>query len=347
MNSNACIVQISQHPARWWVTGADSRCECLLCPHHCRLAEGQLGFCRVRQRIDDQIVLRGYGRTSSLQVDPVEKKPLYHFLPGSKVLSFGSVGCNLGCSFCQNWRLSRAEEFDGDSEDATPEAVAATAWSEGCRSVAFTYNDPVVFAEYALDVARACHARRLKTVAVTAGYISATARGEFFSGMDAANVDLKAFSEDFYQRLCQAHLQPVLDTLMYLRRETKVWLEVTTLLIPGENDSREELTRAAAWFHDKLGSDVPWHFSAFHPDYRMMDHFRTPLDTLTMAREIALRQGIRHVYIGNLHHAEGSCTRCSCCGKPLIEREGFSVLGNRLVGDCCPSCKAVLPGVFS
>ena len=259
------------YPARWWTLLPDGRMECRLCPRFCKLQEGQRGFCFVRQRTGDGMVLTTYGRSSGFCVDPIEKKPLNHFLPGTSVLSFGTAGCNLGCRFCQNWDISKARESDRLCDAASPDAIAATATRLGCRSVAFTYNDPVIFAEYAIDVAQACRAQGIRTVAVTAGYITDEARPEFYRAMDAANVDLKAFTEDFYHRLCYAQLQPVLDTLVYLRRETDVWFEVTTLLIPGENDSREELDRASDWFAANLGPDVPWHFTAFHPDFKMLD----------------------------------------------------------------------------
>ncbi|MFA5265246.1 MAG: AmmeMemoRadiSam system radical SAM enzyme [Opitutaceae bacterium] len=343
-DAGANVRPSARHRALWWVSRSDGRLECLLCPRRCKLAEGQRGFCGARRREGGAIVLAAYGRISGLCVDPIEKKPLYHFHPGSRALSFGTAGCNLGCRFCQNWRLSRA--VGGTAVDALPEVIASTARSEACRSVAFTYNDPVVFAEYAIDVARACRATGVKTVAVTAGYISGKARFEFFSAMDAANVDLKAFSDAFYRRMCAGRLQPVLDTLEHIRKETNVWLEVTTLLIPRENDSREELERAADWFVRTLGPDVPWHFTAFHPDYRLLDRDRTPVGTLAAAREIARARGIRYVYTGNVRDSGGSATCCPSCGAVLIRRDAFTVLENRLVGNCCPICRSAVAGVF-
>lgn len=346
MNTVANMPPIHRNRARWWVPRTDGRLECRLCPRACKLGDGQHGFCGVRRREAGAIVLSAYGRTSGLCVDPIEKKPLYHFHPGSRTLSFGTAGCNLGCRFCQNWKLSRASDSELRTVEARPDAIASTARRQSCLSVAFTYNDPVVFAEYAIDVAMTCHAQGLKTVAVTAGYISREARPEFFSAMDAANVDLKGFSDAFYRSYCLGRLQPVLDTLEFIRKETNVWLEVTTLLIPGANDGREELERAADWFFNTLGPDVPWHFTAFHPDYRLLDRTRTPAATLAMARGVAQAGGIRHVYLGNVGESGGSTTCCPSCGTVLIHRDGFAVLENRLVGNRCPNCGLKIAGVF-
>jgi pyruvate formate lyase activating enzyme len=336
----------SSHPARWWRRRPDGRLECQLCPRFCKLQEGQRGFCFVRQRVSDAMVLTTYGRSSGFCVDPIEKKPLNHFLPGTSVLSFGTAGCNLGCQFCQNWDISKAREFDRLGDTATPEAIAATARRLGCRSVAFTYNDPVIFAEYALDTAQACHDQGVKTVAVTAGYITAEARPEFFRAMDAANVDLKAFTEDFYHRRCLAQLQPVLDTLVYLRKATDVWFEVTTLLIPGENDSPEEIDRASDWFAAQLGPDVPWHFTAFHPDFKMLATPRTPPATLTRARDIARSKGLKYVYTGNVHDPAGGSTWCPGCGTLLIERDWYELGAYHLDGNRCQTCGCEIAGRF-
>jgi pyruvate formate lyase activating enzyme len=324
----------------------DGRMECRLCPRFCKLQEGQRGFCFVRQRTGGGMVLTTYGRSSGFCVDPIEKKPLNHFLPGTSVLSFGTAGCNLGCRFCQNWDISKARESDRLSDAASPDAIAASAKRLGCRSVAFTYNDPVIFAEYAIEVAQACRAQDIRTVAVTAGYITDEARPEFYRAMDAANVDLKAFTEDFYHRLCYAQLQPVLDTLVYLRRETDVWFEVTTLLIPGENDSRGELDRASDWFAANLGPDVPWHFTAFHPDFKMLDKPRTPPAILTRAREIARAKGLKHVYTGNVHDHTGGSTWCPACGALLIERDWYELGAYNLDGNRCRACGSEIAGRF-
>ncbi len=285
----------SNYPARWWTLLPDGRIECRACPRLCKLHAGQRGFCFVRQNVGGRMVLTTYGRSSGFCVDPIEKKPLNHFYPGTSVLSFGTAGCNLGCRFCQNWDISKAREFDRLADAASPETIAAAAQKLGCRSVAFTYNDPVIFAEYAMDVADACREAGILTVAVTAGYISPEPRREFYAKMDAANVDLKGFTENFYHKQCFGELAPVLDTLKYLRHETSVWLEVTTLLIPGENDSEKEISAAADWFAANLGPDVPWHFTAFHPDYKLLDKPRTPSATLTRARAIARSRGLHYV----------------------------------------------------
>ena len=334
------------HPGRWWEMRPDGRLECRLCPRSCKLNEGQRGFCFVRRRVGDAMMLSTYGRSSGFCIDPIEKKPLNHFLPGTSVLSFGTAGCNLGCRFCQNWDISKAREWDRLSDSASPQTIAEAAVRLGCRSVAFTYNDPVIFAEYAIDVAAACRERGVRTVAVTAGYITAEARPEFFRAMDAANVDLKGFTEEFYHRLCFAELQPVLDTLVYLRRETEVWFEVTTLLIPGQNDSAEEIERASDWFAANLGPGVPWHFTAFHPDFRMLDTPHTPPETLVRAREMAFSKGLHHVYVGNVHDTLRGSTWCPKCGRMLIERDGYEIEAYHLDGNRCRFCGCELPGRF-
>jgi len=335
------------HPGRWWQRLGDGRIQCDLCPRECRLHEGQRGACFVRERKDDGIVLTTYGRSSGFCIDPIEKKPLNHFHPGSSVLSFGTAGCNLACKFCQNWDISKSREMDTLMDAASPEGIARAALAHGCRSVAFTYNDPVIFAEYAMDTADACHGVGVATVAVTAGYIGAEARREFYAKMDAANVDLKGFTEDFYVKLCGARLAPVLETLQYLVRETDVWTEITTLLIPGKNDSTEELTAMSAWIARELGRDVPLHFTAFHPDYKMTDLARTPAATLTRAREIAQRAGLRYVYTGNVHDRDGGTTHCPGCRKPLIVRDWHEILRYRVTGDGrCPDCGAEVAGRF-
>src|ERR671923_1454904 len=288
-------------PARYWHRLEDGRIQCDVCPRMCRLHEGQRGLCFVRARAGDQVVLTSYGRSSGFCLDPIEKKPLYHFLPGTPVLSFGTAGCNLACKFCQNWSISKSREIDTLADQATPEAIARAARRLGCRSVAFTYNDPVIFLEYAVDAAAACRARGIKTVAVSAGYICPEPRIEFFRHMDAANIDLKGFTEGFYKNLCSARLHPVLDTLEYLKHETEVWFEITTLLIPGENDSAAEIEALSRWVMDRLGPDVPLHFTAFHPDWKMMDRPPTPPATLHQARKIAIKNGLRYVYTGNVH----------------------------------------------
>jgi pyruvate formate lyase activating enzyme len=334
-------------PTRYWHTAPGGKVQCDVCPRHCQLAEGQRGLCFVRAREQGAVVLTTWGRSSGYCVDPIEKKPLNHFLPGTPVLSFGTAGCNLACRFCQNWDISKSREIDTLADQARPEAIARAAARLGCRSVAFTYNDPVVFMEYAIDTARACRAAGVKTVAVTAGYVCPEPRRELFEWIDAANVDLKGFTERFYQKVCGGSLAPVLDTLVYLRRETRVWFEITTLLIPGENDSPQEIEQASRWVADALGPDVPWHFTAFHPDYRMLDKSNTPLATLRRARDIAKAHGIRHVYTGNVHDRDGQSTWCHGCGARLIGRDWYTLSDWNLdAGGCCRRCGARLPGVF-
>ena len=339
---------LSATPTRYWTRLDDGRVQCDVCPRRCKLHEGQRGLCFVRGRERDGIELYTYGRSSGFCVDPIEKKPLNHFLPGSSVLSFGTAGCNLACKFCQNWDMSKSREMDTLADSASPHQLARAARDLGCASVAFTYNDPTVFMEYAIDVAEACREAGVRTVAVTAGYICPEPRAEFFAAMDAANVDLKAFTERFYRKLCGAELAPVLDTLVYLKHETKVWFEITTLLIPGENDSDSELDGMTQWIADKLGPDVPLHFSAFHPDWKMIDYPPTPAVTLTRAREIAMRNGLRYVYTGNVHDRASGSTWCHRCHALLIERDWYELGRWGLTPDgCCAGCGEKLPGVFA
>ncbi len=334
-------------PARHWHPLEDGRLQCDVCPRFCKLHEGQRGLCFVRAREGDGLVLTTWGRSSGFCVDPVEKKPLNHYLPGTPILSFGTAGCNLTCKFCQNWDISKAREVDKLNDRALPETIARAAARLGCRSVAFTYNDPVIFLEYAIDVAQACRAKGLKSVAVTAGYIAPEARREFYAHMDAANVDLKGFTESFYHRLCGGHLAAVLETLEYLRRETKVWFEITTLLIPGENDGDAELHELAAWVREHLGTDVPLHFSAFHPDWKMMETPPTPPSTLTRARAIAQAEGLQFVYTGNVHDRQGGSTWCPGCGNLLIERDWYRLGAWNLDDEGrCRFCATQIPGLF-
>jgi len=337
-------------PGRHYESLPDGRLQCNVCPRHCKLRDGQRALCFVRARQDDQIVLTTYGRSSGYCVDPIEKKPLDHFLPGTPVLSFGTAGCNLTCSFCQNWDISKSRELDRLLDQAPPARIAQAATELGARSVAFTYNDPVIFLEYAVDTAHACREAGLKSVAVTAGYVTAEARKDFFGPIDAANVDLKGFTERFYQKLCSAELQPVLDTLEYLVHETDTWVEITTLLIPGENDGDEELKELSRWVVRQLGPDVPLHFSAFHPDYKMKDKGRTPIATLQRARAIAKDAGVHHVYTGNVHDEHGQSTFCPSCGEVVIGRDWYRLTQWNLTMDgekgACGSCGTAIAGVF-
>ncbi|MFP3874041.1 MAG: AmmeMemoRadiSam system radical SAM enzyme [Thiohalophilus sp.] len=334
-------------PTRYWHKLDDGRIQCDLCPRFCKLHEGQRGLCFVRQNIDDQIMLTTYGRSSGYCIDPIEKKPLNHFLPGTPVLSFGTAGCNLACKFCQNWDISKSREIDTLADEASPELIASAAEQLGCRSVAYTYNDPVIFHEYAIDVAKACHEKGIKSVAVTAGYMTPEPRAEFYQYMDAANVDLKGFTERFYYKLTGGHLEPVLDTIKYIKHETEVWMELTTLLIPEQNDSDKELNELSQWIMSELGPDVPLHFSAFHPDFKMMDVPPTPPATLTRARNIAMQNGLRYVYTGNVHDETGGSTYCHHCGHKLIGRDWY-VLGewNLTTDGKCNQCGTACAGIF-
>jgi pyruvate formate lyase activating enzyme len=335
----------------YWHRVDDGRLQCDLCPRFCRLREGQRGLCFVRARQHDEIVLTTYGRSSGFCIDPIEKKPLNHFRPGTPVLSFGTAGCNLACKFCQNWDISKSREFDKLQASASPDAIAEAAVKTGSRSVAFTYNDPVIFLEYAIDVAAACREQGIETVAVTAGYVTEEPREAFFRHMDAANVDLKAFTDRFYWKVCGGHLEPVLETIRYLKHETDVWFELTTLLIPGENDSVREIDEMTKWIMEELGPEVPLHFTAFHPDWKMLDKPDTPPRTLTRSRDIALKNGLRYVYTGNVHDFDGSSTYCHNCGETLIGRDWYEISTWNMVVDndqgSCGNCGTPVAGVFS
>ena len=339
--------QTSVVPTKYWHRVDDVRVQCDVCPRLCKLQEGQRGLCFVRACENGQVVLTTYGRSSGFCVDPIEKKPLNHYLPGTPILSFGTAGCNLSCKFCQNWDISKSREVDTLADAASPETIARAAQQLGCRSVAFTYNDPVIFMEYAIDVAQACHELGIKAVSVTAGYMCDEPRRELYKYMDAANVDLKAFTEQFYKQITIGHLQPVLDTLTYLKHETNVWFEITTLLIPGENDSEKEIEELTQWVMTHLGPDVPLHFTAFHPDFKMLDKPPTPPPTLTMARRIAVKNGIRYAYTGNVHDEEGGSTYCHQCGSRLIGRDWYVMTAWNLTDDGrCKVCGTACAGVF-
>ncbi len=340
-------LEVGRHPARWWHALDDGRIQCDLCPRDCQLHEGQRGACFVRQMHDGAMQLTTYGRSSGFCIDPIEKKPLNHFYPGSSVLSFGTAGCNLACRFCQNWDISKSKDMDRLLDQANPQAIADAARRYGADSVAYTYNDPVIFAEYAIDTALACREQGIRNVAVTAGYIHPTPARDFFAVMDAANVDLKAFSEDFYHKLCVGHLQPVLDTLTYIHHETDCWLEITTLLIPGHNDSPAEIAQLAAWVGRELGPDVPLHFTAFHPDWKMSELPATSPASLAQARRIALDAGLHHVFTGNVNDSAGGTTFCPTCQAALIVRDWYDIRHYDLTPDGhCPHCRAPLAGRF-
>ncbi|OPZ19114.1 MAG: pyruvate formate lyase-activating enzyme 1 [candidate division BRC1 bacterium ADurb.BinA364] len=332
--------------ARWWTPQPDGRILCTLCPRDCRIAEGQRGFCYIRKNEGGRLVSLGYGRPSALQIDPIEKKPLYHFLPGSTILSLGTAGCNLGCRFCQNWDLTKAGDAERRALDLPPDKAVDLAVAHGAPSIAFTYNDPTVFAEYAMDTAMIARERGIKTVMVTAGYIREEPFREVYRHIDAANVDLKAFSEDFYRKLAYARLQPVLDTLLRLRRETSVWVEITNLVIPGENDSADEIRRLCAWVAENMGVDTPLHFSAYHPAFRFLKAPRTPESSLAAAWTIAREAGLRYAYVGNIRRAEGQATLCPRCGARVIERDWHEAFARHLRGGRCAQCGEPIAGVF-
>jgi pyruvate formate lyase activating enzyme len=338
---------MNDFPADYWHLLPDGKIECDLCPRSCKMKDGQRGKCFVRQRSGQSMILTTYGRSSGFCIDPVEKKPLNHFYPGSPILSFGTAGCNLSCKFCQNWDISRSKEFDRLTDQASPETIAQAALANDCKSVALTYNDPVIFLEYGRDAAMACHEKDIRVVAVTNGYIWKEARKDFFSFVDAANIDLKSFSNEFYKSLTGGDLKTVLDTLIYVRTQTKVWLELTTLIVPGENDSPNEIKALSKWVFNELGADTPLHFSAFHPDFKMRDRSATPLETLVMARDIAMETGLNYVYTGNVYYTPGDTTYCKSCGKALIERDWYNLSAYRLDanGDCI-NCGSHLAGCF-
>ncbi|MGR9013136.1 MAG: AmmeMemoRadiSam system radical SAM enzyme [Gammaproteobacteria bacterium] len=333
---------------RYWHALDDGRIQCDLCPRFCKMHKDQRGLCFVRQNLDDQIVMTSYGRSSGFAIDPIEKKPLNHFLPGTSVFSFGTAGCNLACKFCQNWDISKSREMDSLMSKASPEAIAQAAHDHGCDSVAYTYNDPVVFHEYAIDTAKACRRLGIKSVSVSAGYVCAEPRAEFYQWMDAANIDLKAFTERFYHEITGGHLEPVLETLKYIKQETSVWLELTTLIIPGENDSEEELEAMTQWVVENLGPDVPMHFSAFHPDWKMLDKPPTPLSSLLLARKIAIKNGVHYAYVGNVHDKSADSTYCHACNQLLIGRDWYQLSEWNLdTSGCCRFCGARCAGVFN
>ncbi|MBQ7529132.1 AmmeMemoRadiSam system radical SAM enzyme [bacterium] len=322
-----------------------SKVTCELCPRHCKLAEGQSGFCFIRQNLQGQLTNISYGKVCALAIDPIEKKPLYHFYPGSKALSLGTLGCNMGCKFCQNWHISKSRQGSELGHELSPAKLIQLAKYYNCLSCAFTYNEPIIWYDYALDCARKCHEAGIKTIAVTAAYINPKYRHTFFESMDGVNIDLKSFNPDFYRRFCAADLNVIKDNIKYVRHQTKCHLELTTLLIPGLNDSPQEIEAAAKWIRDELGADLPWHLSGFHPAYKLTDPQPTPAQTLKRARAQALGLGLHHVYIGNVPDDEGQNTYCSKCHALLIERAYNSVIANNLDLDCCPKCHKRLAGI--
>jgi pyruvate formate lyase activating enzyme len=332
--------------AKWWETADNGKILCTLCPRYCTIGNGQAGFCYIRQNIDNKLYSIGYGRPTGFAIDPIEKKPLNHFYPGSNILSFGTAGCNLGCKFCQNWSTSKAKLDNTNSMYASPEDVIKLAKQYDSPSIAFTYNDPTIFGEYVIDISKLAGEENINSVMVTAGYIDKNARKEVYKYIDAANVDLKAFSEQFYHKITSSHLNDVLDTLVWLKNETSIWFEITTLLIPGENDSEEELKEMCYWIVNNLGENIPLHFTAFHPDFKMLNKSRTLAKTLLTARQIAMAEGINYCYVGNVYHDEGQATYCPNCKKELIKRNWHSIVKIDLIGNSCPECGHKINGRF-
>lgn len=339
-------MSIQYKEAKWWQVQDNGKILCTLCPRYCTIGEGQKGFCFIRENIDGKLYSSGYGRPVGFAVDPVEKKPLSHFYPGTDILSFGTAGCNLGCKFCQNWTTSKSKYDDLNSVEASPEDVIKIAKKYKTPSIAFTYNDPTIFGEYVIDISKLARDEGINSVMVTAGYIDKEARKDVYKYIDAANVDLKAFTEQFYHKITFSHLEPVLDTLFWLKHETDIWFEITTLLIPGENDSPEEIKKMCEWILKNLGDQVPIHFTAFHPDFKMRDKTHTPAATLNKARDIALQYGIKYVYVGNVHNLEGQTTYCPNCSEPLIIRDWHSVIDNKLKESKCWKCGTKVAGRF-
>ena len=333
--------------AKWWEPQSNGKILCTLCPRYCTIGKGQKGFCYIRENIDDKLYSIGYGRPTGFAVDPIEKKPLSHFLPGTNVLSFGTAGCNLGCKFCQNWTMSKSRIDEINSQEASPDEVVQLAKKHKTPSIAYTYNDPTIFGEYVIDISKIAREENIKNVMVTAGYIDKDARKDVYKYIDAANVDLKAFTEMFYHKLTFSHLDDVLDTLIWIKNETDVWLEITTLIIPGENDSADEIKQLSNWIVENLGENVPLHFTAFHPDFKMKDKPRTPSVTLDLARNIAIKEGINYCYVGNVHNVEGQTTYCSNCNEPVIIRDWHSVLNIEIVNGNCSNCGEKIAGVFN
>jgi len=333
--------------AKWWEPTESGRLLCTLCPRYCKIGEGQAGFCFIRQNLNGKLYSIGYGRPTGFAIDPIEKKPLHHFYPGSGILSFGTAGCNLGCKFCQNWSMSKAKIADSNALHVSPEDVVKLAKKHNVNSIAYTYNDPTIFGEYVIDISKMARDEGISSVMVTAGYIDKNARKDIYKYVDAANVDLKAFSEVFYRKLTLSNLNDVLDTLLWLKNETDVWFEITTLLIPDENDTDTELKKMCEWILTNLGDSVPLHFTAFHPDFKMTDKPPTPQNTINNARKIAISEGINYCYTGNIYDPGGQTTYCPKCKTKLIERDWHSVNSNKIVNGKCPKCDNKIAGIFS
>jgi pyruvate formate lyase activating enzyme len=334
------------HTARWWQTLPDGRIHCYLCPRHCHIGEGQHGFCFIRENVGGELMQLGYGRPAAIAMDPIEKKPLFHFHPGSAILSLGTAGCNLGCQFCQNFDISKARSVQQSSGHMSPQEIVDLAIAHHAPSVAFTYNEPTIWAEFVIDIAQAAHKAGLHTVMVSNGYITREAFFDVYQHIDAVNVDIKAFTENFYSKITLSHLAPVLDVLRWLRRETNVWFELTNLMIPGLNDAPEETKELSDWILGELGDDVPLHFTAFHPDYKMLDRGNTPPETIHRARLLAQARGLKYVYEGNIVTREGGNTVCPGCGRVIIRRSWHHVETCEVESGRCLHCKTAIAGRF-
>jgi pyruvate formate lyase activating enzyme len=322
----------------------NNKVQCEICPRRCEMPLNQSGYCYVRKNINGQVVLETYGYNTGLAIDPVEKKPMYHFYPASKVLSFGTLGCNMGCLFCQNSSTTKVKAPINQCQTAAPEQIVNTAKAYGCKCVAFTYNDPIVFFEYAIETAKLCRKAGIKTIAVTSGYMNPEPAKEFYSLMDGANIDLKGFSDDFYIKNCSAHLPPVLETIKYAVNKTKCFVELTTMLIEGEND--QFIEQECEWILKNLGDSVPLHFSAFFPKYKFVNRPATTYETLEKAYKKAKEMGLKYVYTGNLSTIETSTTYCKKCGEPLIKRDGYNIIGNNVEDGKCKFCNTKVDGRF-
>ncbi|MFO7644997.1 MAG: AmmeMemoRadiSam system radical SAM enzyme [Desulfosarcina sp.] len=329
-------------------TLADQRVRCRLCSHHCVISPGQRGICGVRENCAGVLETRVYGHLIASGDDPIEKKPIFHLMPGSRSFSIATVGCNFKCRFCQNADIAQMPaDQDGRvaGDPVTPQQVVATARQRGCASIAYTYTEPTVFFEFACDTAQLAHPLGIKNIFVTNGYMSAEALERVSPWLDAANVDLKAFSDGFYKHQCGARLEPVKATLRRMKA-LKIWVEVTTLIIPGLNDDPGELSQLATFIATELGPETPWHVSRFHPTYRLTDRGATPLKTLVQARSIGLASGLEYVYTGNLPGQGGEDTLCPGCGAAVIARNGFRILAMRVAQGRCSSCGTVIDGIF-
>ncbi len=317
---------------------------CYLCSHHCKILPGQFGICGVRQNIEGKLYTLVYGDVIAAQVDPIEKKPLYHFLPGTTSYSIAAIGCNFKCSFCQNWEISQLSKKDGNisGKEARPADITRGAKQAGSKSISYTYTEPTIFFEYAHDIAKSAKKEGLYNNFVTNGYMSVEALEVIKPYLDSANVDLKGFSEEFYQKFCKAHLEPVLESIRAMKK-LGVWVEITTLIIPGQNDSEKEL-KAIAEFIVSVGKEVPWHVSRFHPDYKYLESLPTPVETLKKAKAIGEKAGLRYIYLGNV--LDGNDTYCYNCSHLLIKRIGFDVVQNKIADSKCPKCGALIDGIF-